>query len=139
MEYVADDCKGDTRASTVTVKLTNNVPDKPLTDYVAGVDGLSPEVLINAPRGTNLTSIRLLATKDAKLSAAILNGERVPAIVSTERGHPVFEVQVIIPPGQPAEISFQLSEPTAPGAPTALTQPLVNSVVPKVMVPECSG
>ncbi len=139
IEYAADACKGDTRASTVTVNLTNAVPDKPLPDYVAGVAGLSPEVPIRLPPGTNVTSVRLFATKGAHLSAAILNGERVPAILSTERGHPVFEVQVIIPPGQSADISFQLSEPTAAGAPRVPMQPLVQTVVPEVRVPECKG
>ena len=138
IEYVADACKGDTRASTVTVKLTNTVPNEPLPDYVAAVAGLSPDVQIQVPRGTNITSVRLFATKGAKLSAAILNGERVPAIIGTERGHPVFEVQVIIPPGQPADISFQMSEPTAPGRPQVLSQPLVQTVVPKVQVPQCA-
>ena len=138
LEYVADACKGDTRASTVTVKLTNTVPNEPLPDYVAAVAGLSPDVQIQVPRGTNITSVRLFATKGAKLSAAILNGERVPAIIGTERGHPVFEVQVIIPPGQPADISFQMSEPTAPGRPQVLSQPLVQTVVPKVQVPQCA-
>lgn len=138
IEYVADDCKGDTRASTVTVRLTNTVPNEPLPDYVAAVAGLSPDVQIQVPRGTNITSVRLFATTGAKLSAAILNGERVPAIIGTERGHPVFEVQVIIPPGQPADISFQMSEPTAPGRPQVPSQPLVQTVKPKVQVPECT-
>nr|WP_163729055.1 DUF4012 domain-containing protein [Mycolicibacterium psychrotolerans] len=137
IEYAADVCKGDTRASTVTVKLTNAAPSEPLPEYVAGEAGLSPDLPIQVPKGANITSVRLLATKDAKLSAAILNGERVPAILNTERGHPVFEVQVIIPPGQAADISFQLSEPTAPGKPRAPSQPLVNTVVPEIKVPEC--
>lgn len=139
IEYAADECNGETRASTVNVELTNTVPDEPLPDYVAGAVGLSPELLIEVPRGTNITSVRLFATQGAELSSAILNGERVPAIVNTERGHPVFEVQVIIPPGQTAEVSFQMSEPTAPGKPRAPSQPLVETVVPKVMVPECAG
>ncbi len=137
IEYAADACKGDTRASTVTVKLTNTVPDEPLPDYVAAMAGLSPDVQIKVPRGTNITSVRLFATKDAKLSAAILNGERVPAIVGIERGHPVFEVQVILPPGQTGDISFQLSEPVVTGKPEAPSQPMVETAVPKVLVPEC--
>lgn len=139
VEYAADDCKGDTRASTVTVKLTNKVPNKPLPDYVSNVAGLTPDVSIEVPRGTNITSVRLFATKNANLSAAILNGERVPAIVSSERGHPVFEVQVILPPGQVANINFQLSEPTVKGAVRAPSQPLINTVKPKVTVPTCRG
>lgn len=145
IEYVADDCKGETRESTVTVKLTNAVPDEPLPDYVVAAPGVSPDLVFPAggptefPRGTNITSVRLLATKDANLSGAILNGERVPALVHTERGHPVFEVQVAIPPGGDADIMFRLSEPTVSGAPRVPSQPLVNTVVPKVMVPECAG
>lgn len=137
IEYAADDCRDDTRASTVTVKLTNAVPDKPLPDYVAGAVGLSPDLLIAVPKGTNITSVRLFATKGAELSSAILNGERVPAIINTERGHPVFEVQAIIPPGQTADISFQLSEPTVTGAPDVPSQPLVETVNPTVAVPVC--
>lgn len=44
IEYAADKCHGDTRASTVTVKLTNAVPNEPLPDYVASAPGLSPEL-----------------------------------------------------------------------------------------------
>ncbi|WP_372238636.1 DUF4012 domain-containing protein [Mycolicibacterium hippocampi] len=139
IEYAADECNGETRSSTVNVKLTNTVPNEPLPDYVAGAVGLAPELLIEVPKGTNITSVRLFATQGAELSSVILNGERVPAIVNTERGHPVFEAQVIIPPGQSADVSFQMSEPTAPGKPRAPSQPLVETVVPKVMVPECMG
>lgn len=139
IEYAADECHSDTRSSTVNVTLTNTVPDDPLPDYVAAAAGLSPELLIRVPRGTNIASVRLFATTGAELSGVILNGERVPAILNTERGHPVFEVQVIIPPGQSAEISYQMSEPTVPGRPRVLSQPLVETVVPKVLVPECSG
>lgn len=140
IEYAADECREETRASTVTVKLTNAVPNEPLPDYVSGAAGLSPELgLSDLPKGTSVTSVRLYATAGAEISSAILNGERVPAIKYTERGHPVFEVQVIITPGQTADIMFQLSEPTVPGTPTAPSQPLVETVLPKVMVPECVG
>ncbi|WP_374157618.1 DUF4012 domain-containing protein [Mycobacterium sp. G7A2] len=137
IEYAADNCIGDTRASTVTVKLTNTVAEDSVPDYVATLGGFSPDLGIAVPRGTNITSVRLFATKGASLSAAILNGERVPAILNTERGHPVFEVQVIIPPGQTADISYQLSEPTAAGTPRVGVQPLVETVLPRVLVPEC--
>lgn len=137
IEYAADGCEAETRASTVNVKLTNAVPNEPLPDYVAALAGINSAVPIEVPRGTNITSVRLVATKGASLSAAILNGERVPAIVATERGHPVYEVQVILPPGQSADISFQLSEPSSSGAPRVPSQPLVETVVPKVSVPVC--
>lgn len=139
IEYAADECRGPTRASTVTVKLTNAVPKEPLPDYVASATGLSPELGLTLPEGTSVTSVRLFATKGSELSGVILNGERVPAIHYTERGHPVFEVQVIMTAGQTADIMYQVSEPTVPGTPRSPSQPLVETVVPKVLVPECSG
>ncbi|WP_349269597.1 DUF4012 domain-containing protein [Mycolicibacterium parafortuitum] len=138
IEYVADKCQGETRASTVSVKLTNAVPGEPLPDYVAGAVGLSPELGLDIPPGTNVISVKLFATAGSQLSSAILNGERVPAILYAERGHPVFEVQVIITPGQTADIMFQLSEPTVTGAPRVPIQPLIENVTPRIQVPQCS-
>ena len=80
IEYAADGCDGETRMSTVTIRLTNTVPDKPLPDYVASSAGLRPEIPIEVPSGTMLTSVRLLATTDAKLVSALANGQRVPAV-----------------------------------------------------------
>ena len=140
IEYTADGCAGETRKSTVTVRLTNAAPDGPLPDYVASSPGLLPEIPIKVPSGTMLSSVRLLATKDAKLVTALANGQRVPGLYTgTERGHPTFEVQVAIPPGQTGELSFHLSEPTSPGAPRVPIQPLLDDVTPVVSVPECSG
>jgi Protein of unknown function (DUF4012) len=140
IEYAADGCAGETRKSTVTVRLTNAAPDGPLPDYVTSSAGLSPEIPIKVPSGTMLSSVRLLATKDAKLVTALANGQRVPGLYTgTERGHPTFEVQVAIPPGQSGELSFHLSEPTSPGAPRVPIQPSVDTVTPVVSVPECSG
>jgi len=139
IEYAADKCQSDTRASTVSVKLINAVPNAPLPAYVAGAAGLSPELGLTLPEGTSVSSVRLFATKGSELSAVLLNGERVPAILHTERGHPVYEVQVIITPGQTADVMFQLSEPTVPGEPQAPGQAMVETVVPKILVPQCAG
>jgi hypothetical protein len=68
IEYVADGCDGDTRMSTVTIRLKNTVQDEPpLPDYVAGRMGFPEGIPLNVPKGTMLTSVRLLVTKDAKL------------------------------------------------------------------------
>jgi Protein of unknown function (DUF4012) len=139
IEYAADGCDADTRTSTVTIRLTNTAPDKSLPDYVASSAGLLPQIPISVPSGTMLTSVSLLATTDAKLVSALANGQRVPAFTVTERGHPKFEVQVAIPPGQSGELSFHLSEPTAPGAPRVPIQPLVDTVTPEISVPQCPG
>jgi hypothetical protein len=139
IEYVADGCDGETRESTVTVRLTNTAPSNALPDYVTNSAGLHPEIPIAVPTGTMLSSIRLLATRDARLVSAVANGQRVPVFTDTERGHPSFEVQVAIPPGQSGELSFHLSEPTSAGAPRVPIQPLRDNVTPVVSVPQCTG
>ena len=139
IEYVADKCEGNTRKSTVTVRLTNAVPEEELPDYVAGSGGLSSDLPISVPSGTMVTSVRLLATKGATLESALSNGERVQVFTSVERNHPTFEIQVAIPPGQSGELTFRLSEPSVSGEARVPVQPLVDPVSPKVAVPECTS
>lgn len=139
IEYVADGCDGETRMSTVTVRLKNDLPNgSGVPDYILGTAGLLPEIPLNLPKGTMVTSVRLLATTGAKLESSLANGERAPVISGTERGHPSYEVQVIIPPAQSGELTFRLSEPTAPGEARVPVQPLVDTVTPVVSVPECT-
>lgn len=140
IEYVADGCDGDTRLSTVTVRLTNRVADPTgLPDYVAGKLGFVPSLAENIPRGAMLTSVRLLATKDAQIISALVNGKRIRVYGGTERGHPSFEAQIAIDPGKTAEVVFRLQEPVRPGEARVPVQPLIDNVVPKVAVPQCHG
>ncbi len=136
IEYSADTCSGDTRKSTVIVRLTNNTPEGPLPGYVVDSPGLSSLPLI-IPEGTSVSSVSLLATTNAKLDSLIVNGMRTPAFTGLERGHPIFEVQVPIPRGGTTELRFLLTEPTSPGAARVPIQPLVDSVNPVVSVPTC--
>jgi hypothetical protein len=139
IEYSADPCDGETRKSTVTVRLTNTAPDGPLPDYVAASPGLLPELPVEVPNGASVSSVSLLATKNATLTGLIINGVRAPFFAGTERGHPIFEVQVPIPRGRTLELRYLLTEPTSPGAPRVPIQPLLGNVTPVVTVPECSG
>nr|WP_231751054.1 DUF4012 domain-containing protein [Mycobacterium sp. NAZ190054] len=140
IEYVADGCDGQTRMSTVTVRVKNTAPaDAPLPEYVAGTEGLVSNVPFEVPSGTMVSSVRLLATTNASMVSVLANGERIPFTQSSERGHPTYEVQVLIPPGQSGELSFRLSEPTAAGEARVPIQPLVDDLTPVVKVPECSG
>ena len=125
IEYAADGCDGEKRMSTVTIRLTNTLQDgRSLPDYVAAPDGQPPGIRTMVPNGTMVSSVRLLATTGATLVSALADGQRVLVFPGTERGHPSFEVQVAIPPGQTGELSFHLSEPTSPGAPRVPIQPL---------------
>ena len=142
IEYAADGCNGKTRNSTVTVRLSNTAdPDKPLPRYVAGASGFSPDLeptlKLDVQRGTMISSVRLIATKGAKLVNVTSGGKPVPAFTHQELGHPSFEVQVAIPPGQSGELIFRLAEPTSAGQPRVPVQPLVDKVAPSVSIPTC--
>lgn len=137
IEYVADDCEEERRNSTVTVRLSNTATDRPLPEEVSGTMGISPDIPIKAPAGTMVTSVKLFATKDARLLSVTSNGQRTSAIPAVEHGRPTFEVQVAIPPGRTGELTFRLSEPTAIGEPRVPVQPLVDNVTPRVSVPVC--
>jgi hypothetical protein len=141
IEYAADGCDGETRNSTVTVTLTNTATAaaaKTLPEYVAGGMGLPNDLPIQIPSGTMVSSVRLLATEGAQLVNLTANGKRiVPNRESVERGHPSFEIQVVIPPGQSGELVFQLSEPTVRGDAIVPIQPLIDNPVPAISVPAC--
>lgn len=140
IEYVADKCEGDTRLSTVTVRLTNTLADATsLSDYVAGQGGFFTGLAGDIPKGAMLTSVRLVATKGAQLISVLVNDTKIRVFGATERGHPSFEAQVAIPPGKTAVLTFRLSEPTAPGEARVPVQPLIDNVTPKVSVPTCTG
>ena len=137
IEYVADGCSGDMRNSTITVRLTNTATDSFLPDYVAKPQGLDAAIPLEVPSGTMVTSVRVLATKGAKLMSATSNGEPTPVITHIERGRPSFEIQVAIPPGTGGELTFRLNEPTSPGVARVPIQPLIDNVTPLVEVPTC--
>ncbi|WP_246227734.1 DUF4012 domain-containing protein [Mycolicibacterium helvum] len=139
IEYVADGCDGDKRTSTVTIRLTNTLKDVDgLPDYVAGRLGFFPNISGEIPKGTMLTSVRLLTTKGADVISVLANGKRTRVFGSTERGHPSFESQVAIPPGQTIELIFRLIEPITSGAARVPIQPLADNATAKVSVPTCT-
>jgi hypothetical protein len=109
-----------------------------LPDYVASTGGLG-SFQVDVPKNSNLTSVSLLATKGAMLSGVFVNGAKTRAFGGTDRGHPVYQVQLALLPGQPVVVRWELSEPTAPGPVRVPVQPLRDAVTPKVSVPECTG
>jgi hypothetical protein len=141
IEYAADGCDGDMRNSTVTVRLTNTATDVAnLPEFVTSRVGLPSDLAIDIPPGSMVSSVRVLATLGAELINLTSNGERVvPNRETVERGHPSFEIFVVIPPGESGELVFQLSEPVVPGEAQVPIQPLIDNITPKVSVPTCAG
>ncbi|WP_461665201.1 DUF4012 domain-containing protein [Gordonia sputi] len=140
IEYSAESCTPGTRKSTATIRLTNTIKDTSgLPDYVVGKMGFLPGLAASVPRGSMISSVRLLATTGAEVVSVKVNGSPVQVIGSTERGHPTFEATFAVPPGETAELKFELTEPSTPGEVQVPVQPLVDDPSPKVSVPECSG
>lgn len=133
IDYTAESCAGDTRRSTVTVRLTNALPAGDYTKYVAGMFD-NP---MGAPMGTNLTNLSLVATQGAKLDKVTVDGKPAFAFTGAERGHPVFDIQTQIRREQTIEVKYELTEPTVAGEPRMPVQALVDSANVRVEVPAC--
>jgi hypothetical protein len=97
------------------------------------------ELPFNAPLGTNAAWVSLIATRNAEITNATIDGDPLTVAYGEERGHPVFNSQVLMEPGRTIVLRFELTEPTSPGAARVPVQPLVDNPVPVVSVPECSA
>lgn len=133
IEYTAESCVGDTRNSTVTVRLTNALPPGDYTKYVAGMFD-NP---VGAPMGTNLTNLSLVATQGAKLNKVTVDGKPAFAFTGAERGHPVFDIQTQMRQGQTIEVRYELTEPAAAGEARVPVQPLLDSPDVRVNTSQC--
>ncbi|MBM4598884.1 DUF4012 domain-containing protein [Rhodococcus hoagii] len=133
IEYMAEDCAGDTRKSTVTVRLTNALPPGDYTKYVAGMFD-NP---MGAPMGTNLTNLSLVATQGAKLDKVTVDGKPAFAFTGAERGHPVFDIQTQARQGQTIEVKYQLTEPVVGGEARVPAQALLDPPKVSLQVPSC--
>ncbi|WP_287001885.1 DUF4012 domain-containing protein [Gordonia sp. UBA7860] len=139
IEYTAAACTPGTRKSTATIKLTNTLKDASgLPDYVAGKMGFFPGLATDVPQGSMISSVRLLTTTGAQVASVKVDGQPVQVIGSTERGHPAFEATVAVPPGETATLTFELTEPSEPGAARVPVQPLIDNATPRMSVPACS-
>lgn len=135
IDYTAESCVGDTRKSTVTVRLTNTLPPGDYTKYVAGMFD-NPA---GAPVGTNLTNLSLVATQGAKLNKVTVDGKPAFAFTGAERGHPVFDIQTQVRQGQTIEVKYELTEPTADGEAQVPVQALIDVAAVGIDVPQCGS
>ncbi|MFF4774297.1 DUF4012 domain-containing protein [Microtetraspora fusca] len=117
-------CQADgTRATTVRVRLDNDVPRGALPDYVtARLD--SPQQR-HAP-GSNLLWVSLYASPGARLSGVRLDGRKSGVIVEAERSHPVYSTLLEFAPRQARTLEFKLVEPVSATPPAVPAQPLVQ-------------
>nr|WP_087587535.1 DUF4012 domain-containing protein [Prescottella equi] len=135
IDYTAESCVGDTRKSTVTVRLTNTLPPGDYTKYVAGMFD-NPA---GAPVGTNLTNLSLVATQGAKLNKVTVDGKPAFAFTGAERGHPVFDIQTQVRQGQTIEVKYELTEPAVGGEARVPVQALIEPADVQVDVAVCGS
>ncbi|WP_238421475.1 DUF4012 domain-containing protein [Gordonia sp. 'Campus'] len=134
ISYTSGPCTGDTRESTITVKLTNTLDTTDMTDYVAG--GLGTDLAVK--KGTNLANVEFLATKGAVLKEMTLGEGGAFYVEQTLHGRPYYSTRVGIAPGQTATIVLKIDEPTTAHGPAEVPiQPLVDDPTVKVDVPAC--
>ncbi|MGW5321830.1 DUF4012 domain-containing protein [Rhodococcus pyridinivorans] len=132
--YTAETCEDTTRHSSVSIQLKNNLPSEDFTKYVAGTFDNSA----GSPFGTNLVDLGLLATQGAKLQKVTIDGTSAIAFVNTERGHPLFSVQLPVPRGEAIEVTYELVEPSVPGDARVPIQPLIDDPSVEIDVPNCT-
>ncbi|MEP6852524.1 MAG: DUF4012 domain-containing protein [bacterium] len=123
---------GAQRRVTVTATLTNSAPA-----------GLPAYVVIRADHptyavkpGDNRVLVDYFATDGAQLRALTVDGRAATVRTSTERGHPVFSVDLEIPRGSSRTVTMVMTEP-GDGPPRLMTQPLVRPVHTTVDVGAC--
>lgn len=126
---------GVTRATTVSITLTNSAPATGLSPYVTGrSDTHSYPVKI----GDNRLEVSYFATQGAVLHSVSVAGKPGKGVTGVERGHPVYTIDVELPRGTSRTIVLHLSEPATPGAPIVLDQPLVRPLQVTLKDAACS-
>ncbi|MEU6221630.1 DUF4012 domain-containing protein [Streptomyces sp. NPDC047022] len=121
LEWSAGRCTPDGREVTVKVVLTNRAPSKGLPAYVT--DRLD-EPAYRTRAGDNRLLVSYYATKGAALAGATLDGKRVVGARNTERGHPVYTLDVEVPAGHSRALTLNLLEPPSAQTPTVPRQQL---------------
>jgi hypothetical protein len=134
LTWQANGC-GPTREVTVTVTLTNRAPASGLP--AATVAARSDSDAGRAKPGDHRVSLAYAATAGAQMDAVTLDGKPGTARIGTERGHPVYTVDVELPRGQTRTVVLHLREPSSPVAPIVLHQPLVRPLTVTVRDEAC--
>lgn len=126
LDYRVQQCSISARRTTVTVTLKNAAPPRGLPSYVVfRADRPLPPV----PAGQNAVVLQVFASAGARAVEASRDGQRLttlPAVgdlpptlapgpggllrTSVERGHPVFSLDVELPPGASSTLRLSLVE-----------------------------
>lgn len=132
ISYTGESCqKNGERTTTVTMRLTNNVPVGQLPQYAIGSAYGSRDPYINR------SIVTFYGTAFAQVKSVKVNGVDAQYQLGSELGHPVVLSTVDTAPGIPSEIVYELLEPNSQGAPRVPIQPLVQPVQTTVSLKPC--
>jgi hypothetical protein len=124
---------GSTRDVTVTIKLHNGAPAN-VSPYVAE---RSDRHSYPVKRGDNRLEVAYFATQGGVMRSVTVDGAPGTAGIGSERGHPVYTVDLELPRASTRTIVFHLQEPGTPGPPRVLRQPLVRPLYVSVRDAHC--
>ena len=134
VSWAAGGCSATTRASTVTVRLTNDAPPG-LPPYAGRrQDSESGD---GSADGSDRLLVTVRPTAGSTLGTVTLDGRAAGAGQYSEQGRPAYVADVEIQPGASRTLVFHLAEPTVAGTPMLVPQPLVKPEVGQMSVPTC--
>ena len=133
LSWVRKGCDAS-RTVTVTITLHNSALGSGLPQYVTTrYDAHSYPV----QPGDNRLAVGYFATAGAHLRHVLVDGKQATASVGTERGHPVFTVDLELPHSSTRTIVLTLVEPKGKGAPIVLRQPLARPIAISIKDAQC--
>lgn len=123
LEWIPGMCRQQGREVTATVTLTNRAPRSGLPAYVT-------QRVDEPPYHTHSGDNRLLVSYHASTSAALvgaeLDGKTALLAPASERGRPVYTLDLELPAGTTRTLTLHLVEPVDTRPPAVLRQPLVR-------------
>ncbi|HEY5184395.1 MAG TPA: DUF4012 domain-containing protein, partial [Actinomycetes bacterium] len=141
LDYALGSCTTQGRSSVITATLANGAPASGLPLYARlRLDrGSFSSAVAREGDGSTHEIVQVYAAVGAELTSATLDGAPVSVAPGTERGRPVYVVQLDIAPGRRSVLKLDLLEPASTAAPRAWVQPLVQPATVAVTPgPGCS-
>ncbi|NNJ07252.1 DUF4012 domain-containing protein [Streptomyces sp. PKU-MA01144] len=123
MDWRAGRCTAAGREVTVTASLTNRAPGSGLPAYVTQRVDRPP---YRTRPGDNRLLVSYYATEGARLARATVDGRPAMLNQMTERGHPVYTVDMELPRGATRTLVLELLERPSDRPPLLLHQRLVQ-------------
>ena len=138
LTYSGEPCGAKTERNTkVVATIHNDAPTSGLPPYVT-IRADANTVEGSRGAGAERLQVSLYATRDANFTGVRINGVQTGAFNETDRGHPVFSVELTVPPNGSMTVEWDLVEPSLKGAPVVLVPSTVTPSTATTTLPVCS-